>query len=345
MMRARCFFLIAIFLLTRGAQYCLAAPPSKVAPTLSAAEYRAELQQAEAALRRSENQPSRPLPAILRKLTKTRVVRRADGATQQARGEEWKRRADDAGANATRAQMREAIQAVRTRLRALDEWTRTIYAPADATTIMRQLEQSGEIRTGPTRWQQLQADFGKWLRNVWRSLTGWIGRSLPSSAPNPNMNLVRLFFVACAVALLSVLVFLAWRALSKRWAQEAATRPMSLLDNEDIELLQLPADELRERARQFAQAGNFREALRHLYIALLRHLDTQGIWRYNARQTNWEHIAALSSTAVAGRLVPPLSDVTRRFDRVRYGNGRCTNEDWLRFATDVEAIENLAVKG
>jgi hypothetical protein len=338
MMRAASSFLIALMLLIYGTEYCLAAP------TLTAAEYRAKLQQTEAALRRSENQTSRPLASILKELSRTRMVRRADGATQKAGGEEWKRRAGDAGTNATRAQMREARLAVEVRLQELDDWTRTSYQPADAGRIMRQLEEGGEIRTGPTRWQQLQADISKWWLNLLRSFTGWMGRTLPSSGFNPNADKVRLFFVISGVALLSILVFLAWRALSKRWSQEAAERQVRGLDHEDIELLQLPADELRDRARQYAQAGNFREALRHLYIALLRHLDTQGVWRYNARQTNWEHISALVSTPCATRLVAPLRDVSRRIDRDRYGNALCTNEEWQRFATDVENIEKLVGK-
>ncbi|HVF10159.1 MAG TPA: DUF4129 domain-containing protein [Abditibacteriaceae bacterium] len=336
-MQPRYLLFTAVLILLCGMEYSLAAS------ALSAGEYRAELERVEATLRRVENQPARPLAAILKTLSKTITVRRNDGSIQKAGADEWQRRATDAGANATRAQIREARQSVQARLRALDEWTNTVYEPADAQGIMRSWERSG-IRTGPTRWEQLQSDIGKWVRDLLRSLGGWMGRALPPGSPNVNADAVRLFFIACAVSLLSLLVYFAWRALSKRWAQEAAQRQVRLLGDEDVELLQLPADELRERARQFAASGNFREALRHLYIALLRHLDSGGIWRYNARQTNWEHIAALRSTPFAAHLIAPLSDVTRRFDRVRYGNANCTNEDWLRFAVDVEAIEKSAGK-
>ena len=111
------------------------------------------------------------------------------------------------------------------------------------------------------------------------------------------------------------------------------------LRDEDAELFQLAPEELRDRADQFAAVGNFREALRHRFISLLVLLDARGTWRYDVRRTNWEHIAALRRDESKRPLVAPLSDLTRAFDRVRYGGGNCDENGWTQFQDGVRTIE------
>ncbi|HEX8465660.1 MAG TPA: DUF4129 domain-containing protein, partial [Abditibacterium sp.] len=112
------------------------------------------------------------------------------------------------------------------------------------------------------------------------------------------------------------------------------------LEGEDAQLLLLPPDELRLRAEEYAARGEFREALRHRYLALLLQLDARGVWRYDARRTNWEHIAGLRRSESKTALVAPLSDLTRRFDRVRYGGAPCDQGQWADFNSDTQNLEN-----
>ncbi|HEX8832823.1 MAG TPA: DUF4129 domain-containing protein, partial [Abditibacteriaceae bacterium] len=56
-------------------------------------------------------------------------------------------------------------------------------------------------------------------------------------------------------------------------------------------------------------------------------------------RTNWEHLGALRGAATTAPLVAPLAELTRRFDRVRYGNARCSQADWQIFESDVSAVE------
>jgi hypothetical protein len=114
------------------------------------------------------------------------------------------------------------------------------------------------------------------------------------------------------------------------------------LQGEDAELLLLPPEELRQRAEGFAANGDYRQALRHLYLSLLLQLDSRGVWRYDTRRTNWEHIRALRRSPQSAALIEPLSDITRRFDRVRYGDAACDAGEWNRFATDVDQVEHIA---
>jgi hypothetical protein len=346
------------------------APPrlnAKPVPS-SIKAYRAQLEKAANALRTMETQPPRHLDKVLTPLDKTYILKRADGETQTVYGDEWQRRVDELTPNAatnsgkttkpqaaTRAQVRAARRAVEQRLRALDAWDRppeTAYRPAtNAGVIIRQLENTGQIRTTPTASQQFWADVARWVGETLEKFFAWLGSLFPNPSPNrsapPKIDerWLNALFSLSVIALLGVVGYLTWRAIGGRWRRETS-RATAHFDGEDAELLLLPPDELTERARKFAEQGNFREALRHLYVALLLNLDRNGVWRYDARRTNWEHIAdlqrSIATQSTLGALQRPaveiLADLTRRFDRVRYGNAPCSFEDWTRFAHDVEQL-------
>jgi Domain of unknown function (DUF4129) len=335
--------------------------PAGAAPPVSAEAHHARLQRAEAALRRLEQRakaPRRPLEGILRGLAKPEVVRRRDGSTQTAGVDEWLRLAKTIKGRPSPSEVRAAREAVVRRRLALEQWMRprggSFYQPRDAQSLMHQLEATGQILTGPTRIQQFWAGIkngfrktvGEWLRRIVNWLTGSMP-SAPAKVPDIDTRWIRFLFYSTVLSLLAVLGYLVWRTLGGRWGRQGARRDVRFA-GEDAELLRLPPDELRDRARQLAADGNFREALRHLYIALLLNLDARGVWRYDTRRTNWEHIAALrrktDDDSSRELLVEPLSDLTLRFDRVRYGNAACDQEDWTRFARDVEQLET-AVNG
>jgi hypothetical protein len=311
-------------------------------PIVAAETYRADLERAIAQLKNLEGRPPRRVVPILRTLAQTRKVRRGDGQTQIASGDEWARWAQRLKPSVTRSEVEKLRAAVELRKRALDEWSAHTYAPADAQTIVSQLEGSGQIRTGPTWWQQRVADFNKWMRTTWQNFLRWLGGLFPSAAPGQAPKIdpfwIRLFFYCTVFALLSLLIYLTWRAVGGRIGKRGTRRGV-LAEGEDAELLLLPPDELRERARRFAEEGNFREALRHLYISLLLTLDARGVWCYDARRTNWEHIRALRGDQTRTNLIAPLSSVTRIFDRVRYGNADFARNDWTRFEGEVGRIE------
>jgi hypothetical protein len=333
---------------------------------VSAEAHQERLIRAEATLRRMEeranaspvtgegdNRLRRPLRGILQGLAKTEVVQRGDGATQTAGADEWQRLLAKMKGNPSLSEVRTVRQVVARRRLAVEQWMRPrnggYYEPQDAQNLLRQLESTGQIRTGPTRAQQFWAGIKNGFKNtigeLLRRIANWLSGTLPSvpkPAPNFDMRWIKFLFYSTVLSLLIVLAYLVWKTLGGRWGRQGARREVRFA-GEDAELLRLPPDELRDRARRLAGEGNFREALRHLYIALLLILDARGVWRYDTRRTNWEHIAALrqSSKGDPSRapLVEPLSDLTLRFDRVRYGNAGCDQEDWTRFAHDVERLE------
>ena len=346
-------------------------PPGKTAKpvTVSAAQYRAQRVAARAqleALAKRSGGGARDATKILKALDKPQIVRRADGATQRADGNQWSALAAGvplAGAGEkfdVKSLQRDEIKSFERDLDAeiteLDAWNTptngAYYKPVDAGAIVAQLEKSGQIRTGPTWLQARIQAIKKWASDTLSNFFNWLGSLFPSFTPAPGAavpDLSWLIFVFWAIvaSLLAFLLFAAYRVFAGniRWrGRRKKNADEGELEGADAELLLLPPDELGSRAANFAAQGNFREALRHRYIALLLRLDGRGVWRYDTRRTNWEHIAALRRGAVQGNaeIVAPLSDLTRRFDRVRYGSAPCDAQDWQRFESDATALESRA---
>lgn len=305
--------------------------------------YRAQLQKAETQLQKMEARPPRKIAPILNALAKDQIIRRRDGQTQTASGDEFRRLSKQVTAEVTHDQTRRLRARISARKTALDAWSRSTYAPAEAQSIIKQLEGSGQIRTGPSWIEQSWSNFYKWIKQSFQSLLKWLGGLFPSGQggklPTIDPNWIRAIFTLTVLALLAAIGFLVWRAVGGKIGKKRNKQGAFAFSPEDAELLSLPPDELRERALRFAGEGNFREALRHLYIALLLNLDARGVWRYDTRRTNWEHIAALRDDALRSTLVAPLADITHRFDRVRYGNAACGPGDWTQFERDVTALE------
>lgn len=336
--------------------------------TVSEAQYRSLLEASRERLVTLERRAPRDLRPVLRNLQQNLVVRRRDGATQSAPGthwEKWNQGFERSSVNlqaATRDDARHLRRTIETHLQELNAWTTrdadgTYFQAADARKIVRQLEGSGQIRTGPTWWQSAVDDVRAWWSRTLEAFTKWLQGLFPTRtgpANTPDAAWLWPVFWAIVAALLGFLVFLLFRALAGtgrfRWRQKRGASEDRPLSPEDAELMLLPPDELRLRARRFAGEGLFREALRHRFIAVLLDFDMKNLWRYDVRRTNWEHIEALrrsaqgSGEATREALAPPLGDLTRRFDRVRYGEAPCSEDDWRRFERDASALEDAAAR-
>lgn len=334
-------------------------PPAKKAVgaatvrRFSAEQYREFLRQQDQRFARIEARAPRDVTGVLKALSQPFSVRRSDGATQNVSGGFWSETLQ-LGTNLQNVPSREVRKLRRdlqAQISAFDDWNRprdgAYYLPADAKTIVSQLERNGEIRTGPYGWQQVVANARAWLGDAWNAFLKWLEGLMPrNTAPAPtnvpDMSwLWPVFWVVVVGALLAIFFFI-FRALGGAQWLASRRRPKSKieLEGEDAQLLKLPAEELCERASRYAAQGDFREALRHRFLAILVVFDARGVWNYDLRRTNWEHIAALRKTETHRAFVAPLSSLTRRFDRVRYGGAPCESLEWQQFEADAQSLEN-----
>jgi hypothetical protein len=138
-----------------------------------------------------------------------------------------------------------------------------------------------------------------------------------------------LFKIAAVVVFVLVLFFIA-RNLSRNLVHEAQ---LAAEGNENDEAL--TSKSAFKRAETLSMQGDYRNAIRYLYLSSLLVLDEQGLMRYDRSRTNREYLRSVSSKP---ELAEPLQDVIEVFDRVWYG---FEGVDEQTYQTYVERVDEL----
>jgi Domain of unknown function (DUF4129) len=105
--------------------------------------------------------------------------------------------------------------------------------------------------------------------------------------------------------------------------------------------LQQPADAWARFAEDFRRRGEWRLALRAMYLRLLVLLHERGAIHYERQKTNGEYAQALRD----GPAGPSFADLTTAFDRAWYGNKPLEEADYetaLGFARSVDQATALS---
>ena len=92
---------------------------------------------------------------------------------------------------------------------------------------------------------------------------------------------------------------------------------------------------LRDMAEASAGKGDFEQALRYLYMAILRHFDRTGVLPYQRARTNWEYVDALRGNP---DLIADFQPLTLTVDRVIYGRAPA---DAAAYATCTGLVDRL----
>jgi len=170
------------------------------------------------------------------------------------------------------------------------------------------------------RWrEQLQQRAGQWLEDLWSRLGGGSGAGR------------RVAIVLAWLAALGALV-----GLGFVMARAIADRPRDAVLNLSSRSPARPrARELALRALREARNGNGREAVRLAYTAAVTRLDEQGAWRLDDARTPREYLRLLRPNDVHR---PLFIDLTRRFERIWYGNHPVEPEDASRATAHLEEL-------
>jgi hypothetical protein len=99
----------------------------------------------------------------------------------------------------------------------------------------------------------------------------------------------------------------------------------------------LTASGALEQADVLARGGDYRSAMRYLYLSSLKLLDERGILRYDRALTNREYLKRLEHTEARQRLAP----IVETFDRVWYGHAPLDGEGFRAYQQQVEGLRNL----
>ena len=94
-----------------------------------------------------------------------------------------------------------------------------------------------------------------------------------------------------------------------------------------------------DSAQQLAGTGDYRSAMRQLYLSTLLWLDEHAYLRYDRSLTNREYLRTLTK---APALRDALQPVVEAFDHVWYGFAPISAPEFERYRNQVEAIRNLS---
>ncbi|MEW6435217.1 MAG: DUF4129 domain-containing protein [Myxococcota bacterium] len=181
--------------------------------------------------------------------------------------------------------------------------------------------------------------FRKLWDDIWKAIWEWLRRREPREAPidlpdgggsMAGANVVMLVAIASVAGVLLSILLRNWKR--KRPADAAVDESGAVsetaLSSDPMSALSRPPESWAGLADQLAAAGNFREAIRHLYLALLSRLHRDGAIDYDPTLSNWEYLSAFKGP---GELKPAFRELTRRFDFVWYGNLDATATSYAVF--------------
>lgn len=124
------------------------------------------------------------------------------------------------------------------------------------------------------------------------------------------------------------------------WVERRVRRRKAVVRADELE--QAPVD-LAARSREAAAAGDTREAVRLLFLALLLGFQEQGLLRVAAWKTNWEYAAELEEKG--SDWIPLFRESALMFDSVWYGGKTITSENYEAWRIQVEAALNAETGG
>lgn len=159
---------------------------------------------------------------------------------------------------------------------------------------------------------------------------GNIGPTSPSFLGNILVTLVWVIIGLAALALV-------WLAVTQiTWKKRLSRKAREIVEEDEPER---SLDEWLDQADLLAASGEFRKAVRALYLACLLKFDEARVARFDRGQTNWEHLSRIQNSP---RL--PLGidfrGTTKRFDQIWYGFAPCNLSDVNQFREWYASLKN-----
>lgn len=179
------------------------------------------------------------------------------------------------------------------------------------------------------QWKEGQAiELPDWLGNLFDAISNFFDRVIFGLANLVYQGRI-LLMVGAAILLLLTLLYIS-RNLSRSLVQDAQ---LAAEGNESAGIL--TSKGAIQRAQTLSKQGDYRNAIRYLYLSSLLVLDEQGLLRYDRSRTNREYLRSVSSRP---ELANPLREVIDVFDRVWYGFESVDENTYQSYMEHVEEL-------
>ena len=172
-----------------------------------------------------------------------------------------------------------------------------------------------------TRW------FWEWIDRLWPDREPIIGGALGSA-----LSTLVGWAVIGGGGLLLILLLSYWlrRLLAGMLGGRGRGDPLAVEGG-----LPATAAQARQQASQLAESGNFREAVRRLYLAALLRLRERDLIRFDSSLTNREVLARVGANAPARSHLEPVIET---FDRVWYGEQEPDEATFRAYSREIDAL-------
>ena len=173
-----------------------------------------------------------------------------------------------------------------------------------------------------------------WLKKIRQKINEWLAKLFfgksPSLGSSPgSLQVVRWIIILALVASLVWATILLLRRFQLRQIK---------LKGDEIEEVReilgeqldadVTADDLLKAAADLARQGQYRLAIRRAYLALLYELEQRGKLHLHRAKTNRDYLNELRAETL---IHPPVTNLTNAYERVWYGDGTATMDDYAGF--------------
>jgi uncharacterized protein DUF4129 len=201
-------------------------------------------------------------------------------------------------------------------------------APPDARERLKQI-----LDNPPFKEPATDPDAGRWWRDFW----DWVGRVLEAllrpigTAARPAGQTLGWVILAVGGLLLAGVIGYLLLGLRRNMAAEARAA-------DDDPEAGLTARSALDQAGEIARSGDYRTAMRYLYLSALLWLDERDMLRYDRALTNREYLDRLrDNPTLRDRLKP----VVETFDQVWYGHVPLDAQSFATYRAQVEALRDV----
>jgi len=181
------------------------------------------------------------------------------------------------------------------------------------------------------RLERLGEAVARVMESIMNRIRDLLRFLVPEEGAPIGANVGRVLLLVVGGALLVFLAYALGRYVVALHRRHAPSRI-----DVDEEIIELPkVAELLSRARELGDRGEWRGAIRFLYLALLASLEGRGLVRYDRSKTNWEYARELAPSCGLRERFLGLTD---SFDRIWYGMRSASADDYRRFDTGLREI-------
>lgn len=179
---------------------------------------------------------------------------------------------------------------------------------------------------------QYTADEPNFLQRLWQDMRQAVEDFFLRLFPEGSgfrLPVGPLLAVAAAVVVAAVLLY-ALRDVIIGFSADAAMQAEDELGGQP-----LTADMALQRAQALSTDGDYRTAVRYLYLSALLLLEERGLLRYDRSLTNREYLRTVAHRPELAAILREVIDV---FDRVWYGFQTLTASEYEAYARRVETL-------